>query len=56
MSDVRSQKSEERRAESNELVFVGMYDRFALWNPNVFAEKKVAQQELAERIRVRIKK
>ena len=42
--------------DGKDVVFVGMYDRFALWNPNVFAEKKVAQQELAERIRVRIKK
>lgn len=38
-----------------ELLFVGMLDRFALWNPQTFTEKKLAQHELAERIRQKMK-
>ena len=50
-TEVRSPKS-----ESNELVFVGMYDRFALWKPEVYASKRLEQKELAVRIRERMKK
>ena len=45
-----------KKAESNELVFVGMYDRFALWKPEVYAAKRLDQRELAVRIRERMKK
>ncbi len=43
-------------SDSNGLVFVGMYDRFALWKPEVYAAKKLDQKDLAERIRRRMKK
>lgn len=43
-------------SESKEMVFVGMFDRFALWNPEVFANKKLEQHDLAERIRVKMRK
>jgi MraZ protein len=36
--------------------FVGMLDRFALWNPQVFTEKQLANQDLANRIRLKMKK
>ena len=39
----------------NELVFVGMLDRFALWDAKTFAEKKVCTKDLAERIREKMK-
>lgn len=45
----------EAKKESNELVFVGMYDRFALWKPEVYAAKRLDQRELAERIRMRMR-
>ena len=47
---------EDRKSESNELVFVGMYDRFALWKPEVYESKRLEQKELAVRIRERMKK
>ena len=40
--------------ESNALLFVGMLDRFALWNPKNFEEKKLSQAELATNIRKRM--
>ena len=33
------------------LVFVGMLDRFALWDSTTFAEKRISQKELANKIR-----
>jgi MraZ protein len=36
--------------------FVGMLDRFALWNPQVFTEKQLPNQDLANRIRLKMKK
>ena len=39
-----------------DVVFVGMLDRFALWNPSVFAEKQLPTQDLANRIRMKMKK
>lgn len=39
-----------------DVVFVGMYDRFALWAPEVFAAKKVEQRDLADRIRSKMHK
>jgi len=47
---------EQTATNKNELVFIGMYDRFALWQPEVFAAKKMEQKDLAEQIRVRMKK
>ena len=47
---------EAKKNDSNELLFVGMFDRFALWKPEVFANKKLEQHDLAERIRVRMRK
>lgn len=38
------------------IVFVGMLDRFALWSTTTFAEKCIDQKDLAERIRQRMKK
>lgn len=37
-------------------LFVGMLDRFALWNPEVFASKQLPTQDLANRIRNKMKK
>jgi MraZ protein len=39
-----------------DVVFVGMLDRFALWNPSVFTEKQLPTQDLANRIRMKMKK
>ena len=38
-----------------DILFVGMLDRFAIWNPNVFAEKQMPMQDLASRIRMKMK-
>ena len=38
-----------------DILFVGMLDRFAIWNPTVFAEKQMPQKDLAEHIRIRMK-
>jgi MraZ protein len=37
------------------IVFVGMLDRFAIWNPEVFADKKINPADLSARIRQRMK-
>lgn len=39
-----------------EVLFVGMLDRFALWAPEVFRQKGVEQRTLADRIREKMKK
>jgi MraZ protein len=39
-----------------DILFVGMLDRFAIWNPTVFNEKQMPQKDLAERIRARMKR
>jgi len=44
------------KTDSKEMVFVGMFDRFALWNPEVFANKSIPQHDLAEKIRARMKR
>ena len=36
--------------------FVGMLDRIAVWNPEVFADKQMPTQDLASLIRQRMKK
>ena len=41
-------------ADQNGL-FVGMLDRFALWNPTTFNEKQMPSSDLASRIRMRMK-
>ena len=38
-----------------DVLFVGMLDRFALWNPTTFAEKQLPTQDLASRIRMKMK-
>ena len=53
-------KEEGNRIEDEEvdntLLFVGMLDRFALWSPKNFEEKKLSQVELATKIRERMTK
>ena len=39
-----------------DILFVGMLDRFAVWNPEVFNEKQMPQKDLAERIRAKMKR
>lgn len=39
-----------------DIIFVGMLDRFALWSPTTFAEKCINQKDLADRIRQRMKR
>ena len=38
-----------------DVLFVGMLDRFALWNPATFADKRIDQKDLASRIRQKMK-
>lgn len=38
-----------------DVVFVGMLDRFALWSPAVFESKKLESHDLAARIRQKMK-
>ena len=40
----------------NDVLFVGMLNRFALWTPDNFAAKKLSQTELAARLRAKMKK
>ena len=37
-----------------EVLFVGMLDRFALWSPSQFEARKLEQKELASRIRAKM--
>ena len=37
-----------------DVLFVGMMDRFALWSPEVYAQKNLPAQELGNRIRQKI--
>ena len=37
-----------------EVLFVGMLDRFALWSPSQFEARKLEQKELAVRIRAKM--
>ena len=39
-----------------DVLFVGMLDRIAMWSPTVFAEKQMPMQDLASRIRLKMKK
>lgn len=38
-----------------DILFVGMLDRFAIWSPDIFSEKQLSQKDLAERIRAKMK-
>jgi len=49
-------KNLETIGAQQDVVFVGILDRFALWEPKTFAEKKMDQHDLAERIRNKMKK
>lgn len=44
-------KNVEMIGAQQDVLFVGMLDRFALWSPSVFREKQMPQKDLAERIR-----
>ena len=48
-------KNLEMIGAEQDILFVGMLDRFAVWNPTAFAEKQMPQKDLAERIRIRMK-
>lgn len=39
-----------------DIVFVGLFDRFALWSPDKFEEKKLESRDLSDRIRARMKR
>jgi len=39
---------------SQDVLFVGMLDRFAMWNPQTFAERRAGSKELADKIRERM--
>ena len=41
---------------SQDIVFVGLFDRFAMWSPDKFEEKKLDPRDLSDRIRQRMKK
>lgn len=40
--------------EDKTYVFVGMLDRFALWSPKTFSEKKLEPVELAKKLRAKM--
>ncbi len=40
--------------EDKTFVFIGMLDRFALWSPKTFGEKKLEPVELAKRLRIKM--
>ena len=48
-------KNLEMIGAEQDILFVGMLDRFAIWNPASFAEKQMPPKDLAERIRIRMK-
>lgn len=48
-------KNVEMIGAQQDVLFVGMLDRFALWSPSVFREKQMPQKDLAERIRQKMK-
>ena len=49
-------KNLETIGAQNDVLFVGMLDRFALWTPDTFAAKRLSQTELAARLRAKMKK
>ena len=48
-------KNLETIGAQQDVLFVGMLDRFALWNPINFGEKRLDQKDLANRIRQKMK-
>lgn len=49
-------KNLETIGAQNDVLFVGMLDRFALWTPDTFAAKRLSQTELAARLRAKMSK
>ena len=49
-------KNLETIGAQQDVLFVGMLNRFALWAPEKFAEKRLSQTELAARLRTKMKK
>ena len=49
-------KNLETIGAQQDVLFVGMLNRFALWAPDVFAAKRLSQSELAARLRAKMKK
>ena len=49
-------KNLETIGAQQDVLFVGMLNRFALWTPDNFAAKKLSQTELAARLRAKMKK
>ena len=49
-------KNLETIGAQNDVLFVGMLDRFALWTPETFAAKRLSQTELAARLRAKMSK
>ena len=47
-------KNLETIGAQNDVLFVGMLNRFALWAPENFANKKLSQSELAARLRAKM--
>ena len=49
-------KNLETIGAQQDVLFVGMLNRFALWAPETFASKRLSQTELAARLRAKMKK
>ena len=49
-------KNLETIGAQNDVLFVGMLNRFALWAPETFANKRLSQSELAARLRAKMSK
>lgn len=49
-------KNVETIGAQQDVLFVGMLDRFALWSPSVFKDKQLSQKDLADRIRNKMKR
>ena len=49
-------KNLETIGAQQDVLFVGMLNRFALWAPETFASKRLSQSELAARLRAKMKR
>ena len=49
-------KNLETIGAQNDVLFVGMLNRFALWAPETFANKRLSQSELAAQLRAKMSK
>ena len=49
-------KNLETIGAQQDVLFVGMLNRFALWSPETFASKRLSQSELAARLRQKMKR